>query len=61
MIGGICMTEKRKIDFEVKDFDRVEMNLDDFKWLITSYIILAMLWGVFQVCILLKQQIKFLK
>ena len=30
------MAEKRKIDFEVKDFDRVEMDLDDFKWLITS-------------------------
>lgn len=30
------MTEKRKINFEVKDFDRVEMDLDDFKWLITE-------------------------
>ena len=26
----------KKIDFEVKDFDRVEIDLDDFKWLITN-------------------------
>ena len=30
------MTETRKIDFETKDYHRVEMDLDDFVWLITK-------------------------
>lgn len=30
------MSEQRKINFEMKDFDKIELDVDDFKWLITQ-------------------------
>ena len=30
------MAEDKKINFEVKEFNKVEMDLDDFKWLISN-------------------------